>query len=139
MAKTYSMKKASEKEIHTAVCKYLDAQYPDVIYLSDASGMRVTIGLHMEMKRKRCKRYKSPDLIILHPNKIYKGLVIEIKTDLSKVVTKSGDLRKGTHVQEQLRTLERLQSLGYAGVFGCGFDHIKNLLDDYFKPENQIK
>jgi len=139
MAKTYSMKKASEKEIHTAVCKYLDAKYPDVIYLSDASGMRVTIGLQMEMKRKRCKRYKIPDLIIMHPNEIYKGLVIEIKTDLSKVVTKSGDLRKDTHIQEQLRTLERLQELGYAGVFGCGFDHIKSLLDEYFKPQNLIK
>jgi len=126
------MKKASEKEIHTAVCKYLDAQYPDVIYLSDASGMRVTIGLQIEMKRKRCKSYKIPDLIILHPNKTYKGLVIEIKTDLSKVVTKSGDIRKNIHVNEQLRTLERLQQLGYAGVFGCGFDHIKKLLDEYF-------
>jgi len=134
MAKTCSMKKVTEKEIHTAVCKYLDAKYPDVIYLSDASGMRVTIGLQMEMKRKRCKRYKIPDLIILHPNKIYKGLVIEIKTDLSKVVTKSGDLRKDTHIQEQLITLERLTYLGYDAQFGCGFDHIKSLLDEYFKP-----
>ena len=134
MAKTYSMKKATEKEVHTAVCKYLDAQYPDVIYLSDPSGMRVTIGLQMELKRKRCKRYKIPDLIILHPNKTYKGLVIEIKTHFSKVVTKSGDLRKDPHVKEQLRTLERLQALGYAGVFGCGFDHIKSFLDEYFKP-----
>jgi hypothetical protein len=128
------MNKVSEKEIHTAVCKYLDAQYPDMIYLSDASGMRVTLGLQMEMKRKRCKRYKIPDLIILHPNNTYKGLVIEIKTDLSKIVTKSGDIRKNIHVQEQLKTLERLQELGYAGVFGCGFDHIKSLLDEYFKP-----
>ncbi len=55
------MKKITEKEVHTAVCKYLDAQYPDVIYLSDPSGMRVTIGLQMELKRKRCKRYKIPD------------------------------------------------------------------------------
>ena len=47
MAKTYSMKKVTEKDVHTAVCKYLDAQYPDVIYLSDPSGMRVTIGLQM--------------------------------------------------------------------------------------------
>jgi hypothetical protein len=128
------MKKVSEKEIHTDVCKYLDAKYPDVIYLSDASGIRVTVGLQMEMKRKRCKRYKIPDLIILHPNKTYKGLVIEIKTDLSKIVNKSGDIRKNIHVKEQLKTLERLQELGYAGVFGCGFDHIKSLLDEYFKP-----
>jgi len=133
MAKTYSMKKITEKELHTAVCKYLDSQYPEVIYLSDPSGMRVSVGLQMELKRKRCKRYKIPDLIILHPNNYWKGIVIEIKTDMSKVATKSGDIRKDPHVQEQLRTLERLQKLGYAAVFGCGFDHIKSLLDEYFK------
>jgi len=133
MAKTYLMKKVTEKDVHTAVCKYLDVQYPDVIYLSDPSGMRVTIGLQMELKRKRCKRYKIPDLIILHPNKTYKGLVIEIKTDLSKVVTKSGDLRKDKHTQEQNRTLEKLQQLGYAAIFAAGFDHAKRAIDLYFK------
>ena len=134
MAKTYSMKKVTEKDVHTAVCKYLDAQYPDVIYLSDPSGMRVTVGLQMELKRKRCKRYKIPDLIILHPSGIYKGMAIEIKTDVSKIVTKKGDFRKDVHVQEQLKTLKRLQQLGYSAIFGCGLQHTINAIKFYLKP-----
>jgi hypothetical protein len=123
----------TEKQVHTAICKYLDAQYPDVIYTSDPSGMRVSIGLVIEMKAKRCKRYKIPDLLILHPSDKYAGLFMEIKKDLSQIVTKSGDLRKDKHTKEQNRTLEKLQQLGYAAIFAAGFDHAKKAIDLYFK------
>lgn len=131
MAKTSSMK-ISEKQLHIQVCKYLDLKYPNVIYTSDPSGMRVSIGLIMEMKAKRCKKYAIPDLIILHPNKFYKGLIIEIKRDLSQIVTKSGEMRKTKHVQDQLKTLERLQELGYAAIFGVSFEQMKSVIDEYF-------
>ena len=124
---------STEKEIHKQICRYLDIQYPDVIYTSDPSGMRVSIGLVMEMKAKRCKSYKIPDLIILHPSGRYKGMCIEIKRDLSQIVTKNGTMRKEKHLQEQLKTLERLQILGYAAIFGAGFDHAKQAIDLYFK------
>lgn len=127
--KTYLMN--SEKQLHKAICRYIDLQYPDVIYLSDPSGMRVTPGLMMEIKAKRCKRYALPDLIILHPNKHYKGMMIEIKKDLSQIVTKSGDIRKSKHVQDQLRTLERLQELGYAAIFGVSFEQMKSAINQY--------
>ena len=129
MAKTFLMN--SEKQLHKAICKYIDLQYPDVIYLSDPSGMRVTPGLMMEIKAKRCKRYALPDLIILHTNKQYKGMMIEIKKDLSQIVTKSGDIRKSKHVQDQLRTLERLQELGYAAIFGVSFEQMQSAINQY--------
>lgn len=122
----------SEKELHKQVCKYIDIQYPDVIYLSDPSGMRVSIGLIMEIKAKRCKKYAIPDLIILHPNKVYKGLIIEIKKDLSQIITKDGSFRKTKHVQDQKRTLDRLNELGYFAFFGVSFDQIKSVIDQYF-------
>lgn len=124
--------KITEKQLHTQVCKYLDLKYPDVIYTSDPSGMRVSIGLIMEIKAKRCKRYAIPDLIILHPNKFYKGLIIEIKRNLSEIVTKSGKMRKSKHIQDQLRSLEKLQSLGYAAIFGVSFEQMKSVIDEYF-------
>ena len=127
----------TEKQVHKAICQYLDLQYPDVIYTSDPSGIRTTIGIVMEMKAKRCKRYKIPDLLILHPNDTYKGLFMEIKKDLSEIVTKSGDLRKDKHTQEQNRTLLRLQELGYAAIFAAGFDHAKKAIDLYFNNQNQ--
>ena len=129
----------TEKQIHSQVCRYLDLQYPKVIYTSDSSGVRVSIGMAKALKAIRCKGYKIPDLIIMHPNKLYHGLIIEIKKDLSQILTKSGSLKKDKHIQEQFKTLEELEKLGYAAFFGCGFDHIKSVIDEYFKKQNQIK
>ena len=123
---------AKEKKLHEQVCKYLDLQYPNVIYTSDPSGLRLSIGLRMEVKRKRCKKYKIPDLIILAPSGTYCGLIIEIKTDASEVYTAKGELRKTDHVAEQAETLRELSRLGYKAVFGCGFEHCKQILNNYF-------
>ncbi len=129
----------TEKQIHLQVCRYLDLQYPKVIYTSDSSGVRVSIGMAKALKSIRCKGYKIPDLIIMHPNKLYHGLIIEIKKDLSQILTKSGHFKKDQHVQDQLKSLEELKLLGYAAIFGCGFDHCKSVIDEYFKKQNQIK
>lgn len=129
----------TEKQIHSQVCKYLDLQYPKVIYTSDSSGVWVSIGMAKALKAIRCKGYKIPDLIIMHPNKSYHGLIIEIKKDLSQILTKSGTFKKDKHVQDQLKSLEELKRLGYAAIFGCGFDHCKSVIDEYFNPKNKIK
>lgn len=123
----------TEKQIHSQVCRYLDLQYPKVIYTSDSSGVRVSIGIAKALKAIRCKGYKIPDLIIMHPNKLYHGLIIEIKKDLGQILSKSGSLKKNKHVQEQFKTLEELERLGYAAFFGCGFNHCKSVIDEYFK------
>jgi len=129
----------TEKQIHKLVCQYLDMQYPNVIYTSDSSGVRVSIGMAKALKSIRCKGYKIPDLIIMHPNKLYHGLIIEIKKDLSQILTKSGTFKKNQHVQDQLKSLEELKRLGYAAIFGCGFVHCKSVIDVYFNPKNKIK
>jgi hypothetical protein len=129
----------TEKQIHSQVCRYLDLQYPKVIYTSDSSGVRVSIGMAKALKAIRCKGYKIPDLIIMHPNLFYHGLIIEIKKDLSQILKKSGQFKNDKHIQEQLKSLEELKRLGYAAIFGCGFDHIKSVIDEYFNKQNQIK
>ena len=129
----------TEKQIHLQVCRYLDLQYPKVIYTSDSSGVRVSIGMAKALKAIRCKGYKIPDLIIMHPNRLYHGLIIEIKKDLSQILKKSGHFKNDKHVQEQLKSLEELKRLGYAAIFGCGFDHCKSVIDEYFNKKNQIK
>lgn len=123
----------TEKQIHQQVCRYLDLRYPKVIYTSDSSGIRVSIGMAKALKSIRCKGYKIPDLIIMHPNRLYHALIIEIKKDLSQIMTKSGMLKKDKHVQDQNKALSELQRLGYAAIFGCGFDHCKSIIDEYFK------
>lgn len=129
----------TEKQIHAQVCKYIDFKYPKVIYTSDSSGVRVSIGMAKALKAIRCKGYKIPDLIIMHPNRLYHGLIIEIKKDAGQILSKSGTFKKDKHVQEQLKALTELKRLGYAAIFGCGFDHIKSVIDEYFIKQNQIK
>jgi len=121
----------SEKVIHQQVCSYLDMQYPNVIYTSDMSGMRVSIGLRIEMKKKRCKRYKIPDLIILAPSGCYHGLVIEIKRDNESLTNKQG-VCKNDHIRQQSLSLLKLNEAGYNARFGFGFDHCKKIIDEYF-------
>lgn len=123
----------TEKILHTQICKYLDMQYPNLIYTSDMSGMRVSIGLRVEMQRKRTKSWVIPDLLILHPNNEFKGLFLELKLSLSDVWKKDGKLKKSEHLEAQEKSLNRLQELGYQALFGCGFDHTKNIIDSYLK------
>jgi hypothetical protein len=129
----------TEKQIHSQVCRYLDLQYPKVIYTSDSSGVRVSIGMAKALKAIRCKGYNIPDLIIMQPNRLYHGLIIEIKKDIGQILTKNGAYKKDKHILEQLKSLEELQRLGYAAIFGCGFDHIKSVIDEYFNKQNLIK
>ena len=75
----------TEKIIHQQICTYIDTQYPGIMYTSDPSGARVSIGLRMEFKRKRCKGWKIPDLLILAPAGRYYGLMIEIKKKGEKI------------------------------------------------------
>lgn len=121
-----------EKVVHQQVCTYLDLQYPDIIYQSDPSGARVTQGLRVEFARKCCKRYKVLDLTIMHPSKGCHGLVIEIKRDGEKLFKKDGTF-VSEHVQEQAKTIDRLNSLGYYATFGIGFDECKGIIDNYLK------
>ena len=122
-----------EKNVHQQVCDYLSLQYQNVIFFSDASGMRVGMGLRMELKRKRCKKYKVPDLIIDHPSGPYHGLRIEVKRTQDEVFKKDGGLVSDKHIQEQAETLKEYTRLGYKAEFGCGFDHCKVIIDEYMK------
>lgn len=127
-----------EKNVHQQICDYLKLQYRNVIFTSDASGMRVGMGLRMELKRKRCAGYVIPDLIILEPRGGHHGLIMEIKKNHSEVYTTGGMIRKDKHLHEQIRSIERLRELGYSAGFVCGFDEAKRVIDQYFKRNSKI-
>lgn len=125
----------TEKVLHQQVCDYLKLQYPNVIFFSDASGMRVTQGLRMELKRKRCKNYKIPDLIILCPNDKYNGLIIELKRGSENPFKKDGSLKAGEHIEEQFKSILELSRLGYYACFAYEFHNCQDIIDKYFKNE----
>ncbi len=121
----------TEKQLHKQVCGYIKLQHHNVIFLSDMSGLRTSIGVAVQMKSLRSSR-AIPDLIILHPRNGYAGLIIEIKVNVSDVYKKNGMLKTNHHILEQSEMLKRLRTLGYVAEFGIGFDDCKQIIDNYF-------
>lgn len=122
----------SEYTTHKSVANYIKLQYPNVIFTSDSSGIKLSMGSALKMLALKSEN-KIPDMIILSPNKKYHGLIIEIKKIEKSPYLKDGSLSKVKHVQEQNKTLEILSKIGYKAVFGVGFDNCKQIIDEYFK------
>lgn len=124
-------KKSREKKIHVTISEYIKLQYPGVIFFSDASGVRLTMGQSITLKRMRAADCKIPDMIILEPRGPYAGLLLEIKDDKDSPYLKDGTLSKSQHIQEQAETLDRLKHKGYATFFAVGVENGKQIIDNY--------
>lgn len=123
---------SEEYATHKAVANYLKLQHPKVIFTSDSSGIRLSIGNAKKMIALKAN-YKIPDLLILNPSKQYHGLIIEIKRPGEKIYLKNGELSNNKHLQAQNETLKMLEYIGYKAVFGVGFDECKKIIDEYFE------
>lgn len=134
MAKT---RKKYEQSVHLAIAKYIKLQYPNVIFFSEPSGLRVTIGLRKLLKGLRSES-KLPDLFIAEPRNQFAGLFIEIKASVDTLYTNDGGIRNIEHIKEQLEMLERLQNKGFKAVFGAGFDDCKEIIDEYLTPKTEL-
>jgi len=134
MAKT---RKKVEESVHLAIAKYIKLQYPNVIFFSEPSGLRVTIGLRKLLKGLRSES-KLPDLFIAEPRNQFAGLFIEIKASVDTLYTNDGRIRNIEHIKEQLEMLERLQNKGFKAVFGAGFDDCKEIIDEYLTPKTEL-
>ena len=93
----------SQKE----VCRYLSLRYPDVLFLSDTIG-NVKLTMLQAARNKAIQKYgfACPDLLILQPNKEYKGLFIELK--IKSPFKKDGTLLKNEHLEEQQKAIDKL-------------------------------
>jgi hypothetical protein len=123
--------KQDEKKLHKAVCKYIKLKYPDLIFTSDQSGLKVSIGVAKQLKDTRHPERGIPDLIILEPRNQYAGLCLEFKASVDDLYLKSGNYKNTAHIKEQREVLERLRRKGYAASFAVGFDHAVSLIEDY--------
>jgi len=121
--------KTSESAIHAQICAYIKLQFPNVIFTSEASGIRLTIGQAKKMKGLRSGS-GLPDLWIAEPRGGYHGLFIELKAE---GVTKKDGTYKTPHVAEQAEVLTRLNEKGYFTSFAVGFDHAKVLIETYMR------
>ena len=128
------MEGLKEENLHLAVCNYLRMQYPDVLFNSDMSGVKLTMGQAIKAKRLRsCKGF--PDLVIYEPRGNFKALFLELKREGEVLLKKNGDF-KSEHLKEQAEVMQKLIEKGYYCVFAIGFDNAKYWIDIYLSKKN---
>lgn len=123
------MERLKEENLHLAVCNYIRMQYPEVLFNSDMSGVKLTMGQAIKAKRLRsCKGF--PDLVIYEPRGEHKALFLELKREGEKIYNKNGGLKSG-HLKEQDEVMQKLRNKGYACTFAIGFEQAKMYIDNY--------
>ncbi|HET8839728.1 MAG TPA: hypothetical protein VFM82_12130 [Flavobacteriaceae bacterium] len=122
----------NEYSLQKAVCRYLDLQFPQVMYLSDTvANCKLTMPQAKRNKAIQKQGFKCPDLLILEPRKGYAGLFIELK--VKSPFKKNGELLKNEHLEGQMKTIQELNRKGYSACFQWRFETIKKMIDDYLK------
>ena len=119
----------TEYNLHLAICNYLKLQYPNVLFFSDLSGVKLPKGLAVKVAKLKSRR-GIPDLFILAPRRGYHALCLELKKEGEVLYKKNGEF-KNEHLQEQSEVLNELNQLGYRALFAVGFEQAKNIIDDY--------
>lgn len=122
---------AKEEGTQIAVINYLRMAYPKAIVNSDLSGIRLTQGQAVKVKKLRTSN-GFPDVVIYEPRRGYYGLFIELKRTGEKIYKKDGTLVADSHILEQAEMIEALKQRGYFATFAVGFNEAKNIIDWYF-------
>lgn len=126
----YQLRTYPEFELQTQICKYLDLQYPEILYSSDTIGSIRLTGQQAGRNAKIQKKgFKMPDLTIHEPKKGYHALYIELK--VKTPYKKDGELRKDEHLEAQAESMELLRQKGYWADFRWSFEDVKKVIDWY--------
>ena len=124
--------KHPEYQLQRQITAYLSIQYPGVLFLSDTiANLRLSVPQRVRNKAIQKDGFSCPDLLILQPNKRFKGLFIELKT--KSPYKKNGELFKNDHLENQQKAIKQLNYLGYYATFSTGFDETKKIIDHYMK------
>jgi len=131
----------SEEILHSQICEYLRIQYPKILFKSDMSGIRLTIGQAKKVKKLRSSN-AFPDIEILEKSYHYNALFLEVKKETP--YRKNGKLKKQTayeiiggirvkydHLQRQNKVHEKLRERGYMAEFVWTLDMTMQIVDEY--------
>lgn len=121
----------SEKSEHLAVCNYIRYQYPNVLFNTDLSGIKMTMGQAIQTKSLRSGK-GFPDIMIFEPRAGKHGLFIELKKTGEKIFKKGGEF-KSEHLEEQAAMIAKLNERGYYATFCTGFDEAISIINWYLK------
>ena len=120
----------SEYDLQKSLCLYIRLNYPQAIFTSDLSGIRLPMGLAVKTAKLRSSR-AIPDLLIFEPRKGYHGLFIELKRPGVRFFKRDGQ-PSTKHFEEQWEMLEKLLQKGYLATIANSFDSAKAIIDGYF-------
>jgi hypothetical protein len=116
----------TEKELHKQICTYL--KYKGVLFNTDLSGLKMTMGQAQQIKALRCCN-GFPDITVYEPKGSYAALFLEVKKSTPYKV--NGELYSNDHLHEQEDMMKRLNDKGYYATFVWGFDSAKETIDWY--------
>lgn len=119
-----------EEKLHFAIADYLKLAYPKIVFISEPSGVRVSIGLATKLKRMRSADTHL-DIYILEPKGKYHGLFLELKAEDIYQKRNPELFKKNEHINDQKRTIDKLNKKGYYATFAIKFDSAKKIIDDY--------
>tara|TARA_R110000787_G_scaffold212140_2_gene321927 strand:+ start:1035 stop:1442 length:408 start_codon:yes stop_codon:yes gene_type:complete len=120
----------NEEAEQIKLCDYIRENYPETIFNSDHSGIRVGQGLANKIKKLHSEN-GIPDLSIDEPRGGYFGLKIELKATGNSPFRKTGMLKDNEHLRTQWKMLTRLCNKGYFAGFCTGYDEAKAVVDWY--------
>ena len=124
------IKTMKESVLHKQICSYIKLQYPDVIFNTDLSGIKLTIGQAKKLKSLRSSR-AMPDIVIYEPRGKMHGLFLEVKKETP--YKKNGELKSNEHLKEQAGMMLSLRQRNYEAFFVWTFENAKNIIDTYLK------
>ena len=130
--------KYTEEQEHHYVCNYISLYYPDVIYFTDGSGLKLTRNLAIRFSKLKSSR-GIPDIIIPEPKGKYHGLFIELKRTGSIAYKKDGSIKQDVHLEEQNEVLEKLKKKGYFACFCMGRQESIDIINWYMGLDKDAK
>ena len=133
----------TEEQLHAQIVDYIKYMYPDVIFNTDASGIKLTIGQAVKMAKLRSDN-GFPDIAIYEPNKEYRALFFEVKKEtpykvngelkaMKRKRTVNGIIEEYDHLQEQNNMHIKLRARGYRVEFIWSLKMAIKELNDYFQ------
>lgn len=120
-----------EEEIQLALSLWMRYAFPDALFLSDGSGVRLSKRTAVMMSKMRSTR-GFPDMLIFEPRLGYVGLAIELKKEGTRLHKSNGEYAT-EHLKEQASVLAKLNARGWRAIFAVGFDAAKSEIEQYLK------
>lgn len=126
------MKNQPEYKLQKWVCKWLELQHPDILFMSDTiAAVRLTMPQAIRNKAVQKNGFKCPDLIIFEPRGEFAGMFIELK--VKSPYLKNGQLTINEHIKAQNESMNKLRKKGYYCTFAWTFEMCMELITEYLE------